>query len=126
MRTATLEQTSTAVKSLAALIVLCLISPCISAAELQPMSETELKSIALNDFIRPVDIMIIESETDGSYRPKDSDTMIGASVEVPPIVIDGQRLIEDLMAQYENIENGKGSIENFNPVLNDPSYLIKQ
>jgi hypothetical protein len=125
MRTATLGQTSTVIKSFAALIVLCLICPCISAAELQPMSETELKSIALNDFLRPVDLMIIETEEVISHERVDAGKLSITRAEAP-IIIDAERLIQDLMVQYENLENGKGSIENFYPMLHDPSYLIKQ
>jgi hypothetical protein len=61
MRTATLEQTHTIINITSLFMLLCLIFPYISAAELQPMSETELKSVVLTDVAGPVDILILKT-----------------------------------------------------------------
>lgn len=92
---------------------------------MKPMSEEALKSIALNDFVRPVSVMILQLDIEEHYELEDTDTVVISGAEAP-IIIDGERLIEDLMAQYESIQSGNGPLEGVYPVTNDPSYLIKQ
>ena len=125
MKTTDSAKTNIALKFFAAIFAVCLIFPSVSAAELKPMSEGELKSIALNDFVRPVNIMILQSDIEEPYEPVDTDTVVVSTAEAP-ILIDGERLIEDLMAQYESIQSGNGPLEGVYPYTNDPSYLIKQ
>ena len=125
MRTATLSQTSTIIKITSLFTLLCLMLPYISTAELQPMTETELKSIVLNDGAGPVDILILKTEDVSAYRREATDTLTITRAEAP-VIIDAERLIEDLMSQYGHMENGKGSVEDFYPILTDPSYLLKQ
>jgi len=125
MRTATLEQRHTIISITALCTLLCLMFPCLSAAELQPMSETELKSIVLNDAAGPVNILVLKTEDVNSCRREPPRALTVTRAEAP-VIIDAERLIEDLMAQYETMENGNGSVDGFYPILNDPSYLLKQ
>lgn len=125
MKTHRPAATRTALIFTSLLLAIMLIVPTASMAELTPMSEGELKAIALNDFVRPVDIMIVGNDVDDTIEPEQIDTAVVSSVEAP-IIIDGAKLIEDLMAQYESIQNGNGPIEGVYPFTNDPSYLLKQ
>ncbi|MBW1892252.1 MAG: hypothetical protein JRF40_02115 [Deltaproteobacteria bacterium] len=122
METTDSAKTNIVLKFFTAILAVCLIFPSVSTAELKPMSEGELKTIALNDFIRPVNVMILQSDIEESYELEDTDTVVVSGAEAP-ILIDGEKLIEDLMAQYESIQSGNGPIEGIYP---DPSYLLKQ
>ena len=110
------------------ILVFCVVFPSLSEAELKQMTDGEMKSIALNDFVRPFNFLIVQTGTEEDSFSMYNDDTDTTTVAVPetPILIDGERLIEDLMKQYESIKSGNGPIEGVYPVTLDPSYLIKQ
>ena len=112
------------------LLALCLGFPIQAAAELKPMTDTEMKTTRLNDFVRPLGRPIIVSQQVVDTKDIEKELReVQAPVIVVPEVYNPEAIMSDMQAQLERINNGQSPVIGLFPFIQteaDKQHLLKQ
>jgi hypothetical protein len=112
------------------LIVTCLGLPGISLAELKPMTDSEMKTTRLNDFIRPLGRPIIVSQQVADTKDIEKELReVQAPVIVTQDVYEPEAIINDMQTQLDRINNGEAPVIGLFPFIQnqaDKQHLLKQ
>jgi len=116
--------------ALSGLLVICLGFPVNAPAELKAMTDMEMKTTRLNDFIRPLSRPIIVGQLVDDKKDIEKELReVQAPVIVQTEVYDPQAIIEDMQAQLDRINNGEAPVIGLFPFIQtqaDKQHLLKQ
>ncbi len=130
MKTIKQQNKSVCVIAVICLIVICFGVPGISSAELKPMSDTEMKTTRLNDFIRPLGRPIIVSSQVVDTKDIEKELReVQAPVVVTQEVFEPEEIVKDMQAQLDRINNGEAPVIGLFPFIQsqaDKQHLLKQ
>ena len=130
MKTVKQQNKSVQVIAVICLIVACFGLPGISLAELKPMSDTELKTTRLNDFIRPLGRPIIVSQQVADTKDIEKELRtVQAPIIVTQEVYEPEAIVNDMQAQLDRINNGEAPVIGLFPFIQnqaDKQHLLKQ
>lgn len=127
MKLSAINKTNLPLRGILAVFTFLLLTPCISQADLKELGDSDLRTVYLNDFVRPFTTPIIVQTYDGDLQDIENQfNDMGYPVAVTITTFDFERLYSELAAQNESIQNGNGPVEGLYPYVEDPSYLLKQ
>lgn len=116
------------VSALVGIIALCLVLPGNALAELKPMTDMEMKTTRLNDFIRPLNRPIIFGHADEAKDIEKELRETQAPVLVTAEVYNPEAFLEDMQIQLERINNGEAPVIGLFPFVQneaDKQHLLK-
>ena len=110
-------------------IAACLGFPGNTFAELKQMTDTEMKTTRLNDFIRPLSRPIIVGQLVTYSKDIEKElSEVQAPVITTPEVYDPQAFIDDMQTQLDRINNGEAPVIGLFPFIQtqaDKQHLLK-
>ncbi len=117
------------VNVIACFLFLSLLLPATTFAELKPMTDSELKTTRLNDFVRPLSHAIIFDKKSESTRDIVKElSEAQAPVISTPEVYNPEAFYNDMQTQLDRINNGEAPVAGLFPFIQseaDKQHLLK-
>ncbi|MBA4369109.1 MAG: hypothetical protein C0403_15885 [Desulfobacterium sp.] len=130
MKTVKQQKKNVRVIAACCLIVACFGLPGISLAELKPMTDSEMKTTRLNDFIRPSGRPIIVGQQVADTKDIEKELReVQAPVIATQDVYEPEAIINDMQTQLDRINNGEAPVIGLFPFIQtqaDKQHLLKQ